>query len=314
MYSYRVFGGYLRSELPFPELRSSKSEKADWTLRLSHSNPERGEGEPLGYGLESHCQIALYREHDRLRLYHSCTGSFDICNEGKEIFWTPAPRARIEAGRVDVLGRVLAVAMHFQGVLTLHASAVAFEGGAIAFLAPKRHGKSTLAMALIGAGARLVTDDTLPIGPESSPTVMPGVQRVRLLDDSANRLRRDGMSANIGVDGKHVIRQRDPDRLLLNQTSLAAIYILSPISHPLDCNPVTRTRLSPISATMSLVTHMKVGALLGTSEASVVLDRAAAIARVVPVYRLDVLRDLERLGEVAEAICRWHQLSVPIAV
>ena len=314
MFSYCVFGGHLRSELPFPELRSAESERADWTLRVSHASADRAGGEPFAYGLGSQCQVVLNRELDCLRLYHSCTGSFDICNRGREILWTPRPGTPVEAGRADVLGRVLAVAMHLQGVLTLHASAVALDTGAIAFIAPKRHGKSTLAMALTRAGARVVTDDALPIKLEASPTVMPGVQSVRLHEDSATSVCRDGMSGRIGVDGKRVFGQLDVDRLLVGQAPLTAIYVLSPVNELPDSVVVRRTRLPAVSATMALVTHMKVGALLGTAEASVVLDRSAALARAVPVYRLEVVRDLQRLGEVAEAIYDWHEMSATVGI
>lgn len=314
MYSYRVFGGHLRSELAFPELLSSTSDDTDWTLRVSHSTATLRGTELLGSGLEAYCQIELYREAESLRLYHSCTGSFDIRNGGKEILWTPAPAVRTEAARADVLGRVLAVAMHFQGILTLHASAVALESRAVAFIAPKGYGKSTLAMALAGAGARFVTDDALPIKFDSSPTVMPGVQSVRLHEDSATSVCSDQESDRVGVDGKRVFGELDVNRRFLGQAALTAIYVLSPVNQLPDGVVVRRTQLSAVSATISLVTHMKVGALLGTAEASAVFDRAAALAEIVPVYRLEVVRDLHCLNEVAETIYDWHETSATIGV
>ena len=53
-----------------------------------------------------------------------------------------------------------------EGAVTLHASAVAVDGAAIGFMAPKFHGKSTLAAAMTYVGAHLVSDDALAILPE----------------------------------------------------------------------------------------------------------------------------------------------------
>jgi hypothetical protein len=57
---------------------------------------------------------------------------------------------------------------------------------------------------------------------------------------------------------------------------------------------------------MSLVMHAKLGAVLTGAESPVVLSRAAEIARAVPVYVLHVVRDLERIGDVARLLSRWH--------
>ncbi len=65
--------------------------------------------------------------------------------------------------RADLLGRVMALAAHADGRLTLHASAVSVAGRAVAFVGPKHAGKSTLALALVRKGARLLTDDTLVV-------------------------------------------------------------------------------------------------------------------------------------------------------
>lgn len=72
------------------------------------------------------------------------------------------------------------------GLLPLHASAVAAGGRAYAFTGPAGAGKSTLAAALGGLGLPMMCDDTLlvdPLGPD--PLVcLPGRKRLKLLDDA----------------------------------------------------------------------------------------------------------------------------------
>jgi hypothetical protein len=69
---------------------------------------------------------------------------------------------------------------------------------------------------------------------------------------------------------------------------------------------VERTLLPPARAALVLIGHSKLGSLLGGSESPVLLERAAAIAASVPVHRLMVARDLDRLPEVAARILAWH--------
>jgi 3'-phosphoadenosine 5'-phosphosulfate sulfotransferase (PAPS reductase)/FAD synthetase len=57
---------------------------------------------------------------------------------------------------------------------------------------------------------------------------------------------------------------------------------------------------------MSIVTQLKVGAVLGGSESAVSFDRAVRVASSVPVYTLNVVRDFDRMPEVVGQIMEWH--------
>jgi hypothetical protein len=86
---------------------------------------------------------------------------------------------------------------------------------------------------------------------------------------------------------------------------LGACYILNPT--PEDGASLVRHDLSPVRAALAFVQFSKLGALLGGSEAPVVLDRAVTLAGAVPAYVVDVPRDLRRLDGVAEQLIRWHR-------
>ena len=82
---------------------------------------------------------------------------------------------------------------------------------------------------------------------------------------------------------------------------------------PLDFSHLfTETAIMPrelidtVSATISLVMHAKLGPVLTGAESPVVLTRAAEIARTVPVYALHVVRDLDRVDDVARQLFAWH--------
>jgi hypothetical protein len=305
MPDYSIFGGCLRSELQFPELRPSQ-QPPRWTLRLSAASPEARHEEVIGAASEPPCNFALYRTTDGFRLYHSCTGNYDISADGTAVVWRPVQNAKVESARIDVTGRVLSIALHARGALCLHGSGVMLENEAVAFLAPKGYGKSTLAIALLNAGGQLITDDTFAVEPTSPATVLPGVHSMRLRSDSARRLLGRGATTTRALDGKHVVSNLDEDRLMSGPAPLKAIYILSPFAGNWDDASARRTLMPTLPAAISLVRHVKAGVLLGGPEATVVLDRAVAVAREVPVYTLHVVRDLNRLAEVVAQLVEWH--------
>ncbi|MDQ2929443.1 MAG: hypothetical protein M3Y05_01295, partial [Gemmatimonadota bacterium] len=175
MRDYQLFGGALRSDIEFPELRIVESDAPSWTLRSTSLVPDMSCATLLGEAeVIPGCQVRLYRHANGFRFVFDDTGHFDITDSGRDIAWSKGPNAEDSWVRADVTGRVFAVAMHASGHLCLHGSAVATGGGAIAFLAPKFHGKSTLALALTRAGARLLTDDIVPVDPRTPIQAVPG--------------------------------------------------------------------------------------------------------------------------------------------
>ena len=231
MNSYHVFGGVLRSELEFPELDVATRGEPDWTLNVTFTPaPDVPLGAPLGEDrVDVDVMVRSYatpvgiparlRRHRRLRRERG----------GVARFAGIAPRAAdAEAGRLDVLGRVLALALHASGWLSLHGSAVALGDGAVAFLAPKGNGKSTLAFALMRAGAALMTDDTVVIEPGARRSYG---RACRAFDSSAippigcRRQRRSPGSSDI----KATFGQLAADARRLTRAPLAALYLLESV-------------------------------------------------------------------------------------
>jgi len=303
MNRYAVFGGCLSSDVDFPELMPCL-ESPHWTLRTADSISG---AEPSGYlgsdQVDPNVQVRLYRTEHGYLLRFDDTGDFLISEDGVGVEWRPASGARLEAARIDVLGRALPLAMHVQGRFCLHGSAVAVQSGGIAFLAPKFGGKSTLALALTNAGARLVTDDTVAVDPGPPARLHPGVHTLRLWKDSACRLS-DGPVRD-ALPGDKQLVEPCPDRLQLEPVGLQAIYLLSPVSQQ-QGPPARRERLSEVVSAVALVRHAKLGPLFGGPESMVWLRWAAALARAVPIYHLNVVRDFARLPEVVGQLFEWH--------
>lgn len=308
MPDYSVYGGRFRSEIDFPELTPlSGNETPEWRLHVVESSAPTVELTLVG---EEHIYadvfIRLYRAGKGFRLIYHQMGPFDISADGSEFVWYRGADEDLEAARLLVIGVVFATAFHAAGIYCLHGSAVAIDDEAIAFVAPKFHGKSTLARALTRSGARLASDDAVPLAFGPRVLMRPGVHQVRLWLDSAAHLEEEGMIPRTGFGGKQVLTDFTVDRLMREPTPVAAIYVLVPVKPDASRPPARRTLLPPMQAALSMVSHVKGGALFGGSEASVVLDRASELARKVPVYALEVVREMHRLDEVIGELNAWH--------
>ena len=304
MPDYSVYGGSLRSEIPFPSLPPGRG-APQWKLRLARGEPLPVALDPLGEDrVDDATRVRLFRHSNGFRLSYDDTGDFDVDATGTQIDWYATSDASPEAVQLDVLGRVIPTAMHAAGALCLHGSAVALGDGAVAFLAPKRHGKSTLAHALVRAGARVVTDDVVALDLQPEPRMRPGVPQLRLMRDAARHLG-GGDDAPAGAGGKVVI---EPGSRSLARASLpvAALYLLRPTRPDMATEGAERTPLAGVAAAMALLPQARLAPLLGKSEASVLLDRAVRLAAVVPVYTLRVARDLGRLDDVVARLLAWH--------
>jgi hypothetical protein len=311
MPSYSVYGGVLSSEVAFPGMREITAVEPTWTFRVGDHGSAMPPTELIGQDpLSAFHSVALHRDPERcLWLVHHGfgLGNFRITPDGKEILWIPEPAASMELLRWVLLGRVMATALYLGGTLCLHGSGVALPAGAMAFLAPKRYGKSTLAAALVGAGAQLATDDVLPIEAGSVTHVLPGAHSVRLSAGTLAAIKLPP-GARVSPDyGKPRLDLHSDDSLMLEPRPLLAVYLLAPRSAELEPGrAATRVRLEPLPAFEALVHHASIARLLGSAESALLVAQAAALARSVPVYRLHLVRDLARLPHVVGQLLQMH--------
>ncbi len=114
-------------------------------------------------------------------------GDFDI--QGSLIACAALPYVPEHTIRHLLLDQVLPALLGQRHSVVLHASAVALDGRAIAFLGRAGTGKSTLAAAMIERGAAVVTDDAVVIDTRRPRAVVPTYPGVRLWPDSRTLVR-----------------------------------------------------------------------------------------------------------------------------
>jgi hypothetical protein len=310
MQNYSVFGGCLRSEIPFPDLLPSPDASAlsrpDWTLRVVHGAVPQDGATQTGAHQVGPWHYRLFDTATGLRLELSDDYVFELAEGGTEIRWYVSDRATIENVRALVLGPLLALAHHLRGGLCLHGSAVAVGEQGLAFLAGKHHGKSTLGLALALAGARHLTDDAVAVDLSSPLRLRPGIHSVRLWQDSADRFARS-LECTL-VQGLKATLTELPEQLIRTAAvPLAAVYMLRPVQSADATVAAERSLLDPSGATLAMICHTKLPQpLMGRARSGEQFQRVGAVARSVQVYDLAVARDFDRLSDVVEIILSWH--------
>ncbi len=302
---YAVYGACLSSTMPFPELTESATADAKWRFETTAELPPMREPAELGAdNIYADVHARLFRHADGHRITVDDTGTFDVSADGRLVRWQERAESWPDFVRAHLMGRVLATTMFLDGWLPLHGSAVAAREGVVAFLAPRGFGKTSLALALTQLGARLVTDDTLPVQLPGA-LAWPGVHSMRLRGDVGTALGVDTPQLETR-EGKWLVTDIPPDRREDRCLPLRAIYLIDPVAADTAATTAARTQMPPMFAAVGVVAHVKIGRMLGAGAAAPMLERAAAITGSVPVYRLHAARDLAQLPALAAAVLAWH--------
>ena len=198
------------------------------------------------------------------------------------------------------------------GRLTLHGSAVAVDGAAIAFLGPSRSGKTTLAAAFARQGHPFLTEDAVRLTADGMHRLMPHTPSLRLFPDSAAALGGDGPeTGKANPDSGKVTLAAGPD-LPFCQTArpLAAIYVLGSDSGDTVGGTLIDTgRITRLAGPAGLAAILPNAFLLDSEDRtrlSAHFDRIAALAQAVPCFALDYPRRYAELPQIVNAIVR-HQ-------
>ena len=200
-----VFGFALRSDV---ELKFCRHGGGREPLEIVEAPEPEGaqRGELLG---EWPLQGTSYPAHARL---FSVPGGYEYFTSDAGLF-----RIEVDAGRIDVPatndpilreqrlhGMPMILSFLSRGDISLHAAAVEIGSGAVVLAAPSKYGKTTLALAFLRAGHRVLSEDLICCRPATYEAI-PGPALLRL--------RPDVYQQNL-PDGTFVAAQR-PDRLFV---------------------------------------------------------------------------------------------------
>lgn len=218
--------------------------------------------------------------------------SFLVSADGHSIALVDAPTAYT---RDDIaayaLGPVIAIALHLQGAVLLHASSVVMQGKAIVFAGPSGSGKSTTAAILHRLGYAVLSDDVTELAGKRALASLP-----------AMRLWPDVVHALFGANATF------PDRAPSWNKKLVVIEQAPPAEIAavlfLDERAATPRlkRLSPRDAWRRLMANVYTAMLPGDAMAQRIFEMTSALADDVPMYSFasPQLENADNLGEFLE--------------
>lgn len=284
----RAYEVTISSEFDLPELPAAPGhEGADVTLRR----------ESVQIPADADPDQTVYRRGpaELLLLFDAATVSI---RDGREVRVDPDPAVPDEVLRHIIVGPVFNFLLHQRGCFVLHASTVAIDGQAVAFVGQSGAGKTTTAAAFLRAGHRVLSDDVAALDVDGdgahARTGYPAIK----LDPAV-------------VDQLDVPVERPPEAGPHRDRHFHPLARAQP-AEPVPLGRVYRLEDAPREAIRPLESGEQVTELVRNTytvrllaeadSAASNLRRCSSLADAVPVKRLRRRRDLSRLPELVELV------------
>ncbi len=314
---WRLHGAVIASEYPFRAPLLPASGPADLRIEILAASPD------------SPATAALPRRRQPLATLHLRGGGWIEVWPDRIAGFSDgsALDPRLE---IALLSHALAIWLEDRGAVVLHASAVAIDGSAIALAAANGVGKTSLAAALCQAGGRLLADDMVAVRQDGHRYVIaPGYPEMRMWPDTARRFYGPHFDARpMVLPGfpKYRIPIGPPGigRFQAAPAPLGAIYVLErgAVRQPptisargmagqrstgplpgIELEGIDIAPCSPAAAVGVLMAHcfaQRAGRPQSAQASR--LERLARLVEQVPVRKLRLPDDGDRLAEVAAAV------------
>jgi hypothetical protein len=235
-YWYRAYGLQIFSELLLPVPQSRPGE-ADVMIRLGQI-----EASPPGINGSKSLLRATPQE---ICCQWEPMGRV-LVRQGRHIIVDPNPGLSSENVAPWVQGAALSLALHQRGYLVMHASAVAVDGVAVAFVGEVGWGKSTTAAAMHARGHRLLADDIVAIRVDGGgqPMVISGFPHLKLTDEAIRFIGEDPTSLGHVLDDPHKLLRISKAPLPSEPLPLAAVFVLGE-GDTCSVDPMSAVRAMP---------------------------------------------------------------------
>lgn len=291
MFSYTAYGLGIQSAIQLPALMPGAA-KTDIVIRIGSIDPSESE-------TASKEDCVLRANAGEVCFYWDKVGTC-LVRGGCEII--VAPDSAVDEQMLPLLILVIPLGMllHQRGLLILQASAVAVNGGVVAFLGKSGQGKSTTAAALHQLGYPLVTDDLLAIGfaGVAKATVFPSFPQLSLWPESAASLPEAPETLPLVYPNSEKRARRVTDSFQPTPLPLTRIYVLSDGSHK------SVELLKPQSAFLEVMKQSYPGKnlLKATGTGAAKFQRGVQLVNSISICRLTRPRSLSTLSDLAKFV------------
>lgn len=314
---HSVFGLTLRSNHALPGLSVISSSDAGADVELFLSIDPCADGN-IPTGSEDLVYVSSYTGSDGqpalriwktegghfLRMEYFDGAQFWMDSRGTQVWATWNEPLLLEDVATYLLGPVLGLLLRLRGVICLHASAVAWDDCAIAFVGSEGAGKSTTAAALAGRSRPVISDDIVALSEERNRFLAhPAYPYLSLWSESAKTL--FGSETALPVFSPNY----DKRQLLLAEKGLAFAARALPLGAIVLLGDRTDEERAPWIE--SVTPRQSMLCLVADSYATNLLDpemRArefgllGRLLAVVPVCRLHPHQQPSRIGRMCDLI------------
>jgi len=298
MFNYTAYGLNIQStlQIPAPEM---KSETATVDVSICKGYIDRTTSE-----IHNSDEFLLRANSTEVCYFSPNLGAFLVRN-GREIVVDGNLGVEEQVLGQFILNLPLPMLLHQRGLLILHASAVAMNGMAVAFLGQTGQGKSTIVAALHQHSYPLVTDDVLALSisnitpeSESEVTVFPSYPQLRLWYESVFSLGETLEMWNQVYPNYNKLARSVTNGFYEQFLPLKRIYILG-VGNLFAIEP-----LSPTEAFQEITgqSYPTTEISKATGNAALKFQQCAKLASCVSIYRLRRPQDLSTLSELVKLV------------
>ena len=238
--------------------------------------------------------------------YRRWTDAFEflVMPDARQIYARRLRNTHHEALLAYLLVDALSFSLVRLGREPLHATTVARDGGAVAFIGPSGAGKSTLAALLLDGACRLLTDDMLVLrGDGDGFLAQPGPPRIKLYRTIADRVLGSAYAGiPMNADTEKLIIPLDGAQAAAVPHPLVALYVIDADNH-------ADTRGKPSIQTLTPASAVPVILAATASHYPSERDRLARqfgfvtrLAQQVPARVLSYRHDPEAMRSVRDAV------------
>jgi hypothetical protein len=205
--------------------------------------------------------------------------------------------------RAFLLGTVFGALCYLRGIFPLHASAVEFPGGCVAFAGESGAGKSTMAAALAARGLQVLTDDVSYLRKDAGDTIRiwAGINRVRLWESAMTGLDISRLDADREFRGYNKFLL--PMRLPANPAQprlLQAVYQLANSPQLQKPNFMRLRGAAAFEALLGNIYRQNLAEQIGLK--AELFAFVAEVARRVPVFRFNRAMDFRALDDALDGL------------
>lgn len=290
MYSYIAYGLRIGSEIAFPNLVAGRGDKFDVLVRFGEIGSRPNETETLS------ADKCFRTNNTEICRVFDDTGTI-VIRDGREIIVEPVADAEVRAIRSTILGPVFGALLDQRGQFVLHASAVAIEGTALAFVGAAGRGKSTLALACYAQGHCFIADDVTPLNiKESTTEAIPSYPQINVSPEALDALSYDPMTFEKVEPGYEKRAFPVTNRFSDQPLRLGYIFVL------LEGHKNVSESLRPREALSELLANSNYYLTLTKQGAVEHLRQCGMLVNHITIHRVKIHPSLQELPDVVQLI------------